>query len=183
MVRSVSTWKKLLFKNNIRKIRKTIMDYLKEEGIKAVMENGLMVVGLDECYYSIDFDLDGEYPKCEIVFKIKDEGYAALELSQKTFIADKINTDEERHSVVKAFSETIIVDTHFHFSSKSMLLSLFHDYFVDLKETVDETTGWLADAIKENQNQRRPIGFTVYAASNEKNSEARPAAQSESNVK
>ena len=62
MNRAVSTWKKLFFKSNISRIRKTIMDYLKAEGTKVELENGLMVVELDECYYCIDFDLDDEYP-------------------------------------------------------------------------------------------------------------------------
>lgn len=183
MNRAVPVWKKLFFNSNISRIRKTIMDYLKEEGIKAEMENGLMIVELDGYYYSIDFDLDGEYPKCEIGFRMKNEDYEALELSQKTFIADKVNTDEERHSVVKAFSEEIVIDTHFYFNSKSMLLFLFHDYFVDLKDMVDETMNWLANAIEETKNQRRPIGFTASVSSNRKNSEVQPAAQSESNVK
>lgn len=60
-----------IFKSNISRIRKTIMDYLKAEGTKVELENGLMVVELDECYYCIDFDLDDEYPKCEIGFRIK----------------------------------------------------------------------------------------------------------------
>lgn len=45
MNRAVSTWKKMFFKNNIGKIRKTVMDYLKEEGVKVEMENGLVIVG------------------------------------------------------------------------------------------------------------------------------------------
>ena len=48
MNRAVSTWKKLFFKSNISRIRKTIMDYLKAEGTKVELENGLMVVELDE---------------------------------------------------------------------------------------------------------------------------------------
>ena len=68
MNRAVSTWKKLFFKSNIRKIRKAIIDYLEEEGIKVKLENGLLVVELDECYYSIDFNLDGEYPQCAVSY-------------------------------------------------------------------------------------------------------------------
>lgn len=159
------------------------MDYLEGEGIKVKLENGLLVVELDEYYYSIDFNLDGEYPQCEIMFKLKHEVYGALEISQKTFIADKLNTDADRHSVVKAFSESLVIETHFYFCNRKMLLSLFHDYFIDLKETVDETTDWLADAIEENKNQRRPIGFITPASSNKNSNEEQPAAQNESNVK
>lgn len=183
MNRAVSTWKKLFFKSNIRKIRKAIIDYLEEEGIKVKLENGLLVVELDEYYYSIDFNLDGEYPQCEIMFKLKHEVYGALEISQKTFIADKVNTDADRHSVVKAFFESLVIETHFYFCNRKMLLSLFHDYFIDLKETVDETTDWLSDAIEENKNQRRPIGFITPASSNKNSNEEQPAAQNESNVK
>ena len=48
MNRAVSTWKKLFFKSNISKIRKAIMDYLEEEGIKVKLENGSLVVKIAE---------------------------------------------------------------------------------------------------------------------------------------
>ena len=58
MNRAVSTWKKLFFKSNISKIRKAIMDYLEEEGIKVKLENGLLVVELDEYYYCLLYTSD-----------------------------------------------------------------------------------------------------------------------------
>lgn len=178
MNRAVSTWKKLFFKSNISKIRKAIMDYLEEEGIKVKLENGSLVVKIDEYDYKIYFDLDDEYPQCEITLELKHEEYDALELSQKTFIADKMNTNADRLSVVKAFSKSLVIEAHFYFSNKKMLLSLFHDYFIDAAEAVEETTEWLANAIKKNKNQRRPIGFMAPASSNKNSNEEQPAAQS-----
>lgn len=169
MNRAVSMWKKLFFRNNIGRIRKTVVDYLKGEGLKVQIESGLIFVELDECYYTVDFDLEGEYPKCGIEFRIKSEEYEALELSQKTFVADKVNTDDELHSVVKAFNDEIMVVTHFYFNNKEMLLSLFYEHFTDLKDTVDEMSLHLMNVVEENRQkqQRRPIGFTISTFSKE----------------
>lgn len=183
MNRKVSVWKRMFFKSNIGRIRKAIMDYLQEEGINVSFEDGLLVITLDDYHYSIDFDVDNDYPLCCIIFRLCCPEYKDLELSQKTFIADKINTNENRHSIVKSFTDEIVVDTHFYFNSKSMLLILFHDYFVDLKETVDEMADWLADAIKENKHQRHPIGFMATATSQEKNCEVQPAACGKNDTK
>ena len=50
----------MFFKSNINRIRKAVIGYLIEEGFKAEMENGLIVVDLDEWHYIIDFDLENE---------------------------------------------------------------------------------------------------------------------------
>lgn len=183
MNRKVSVWKRMFFKSNIGRIRKAIMDYLQEEGINVSFENGLLIVTLDDCYYNIDFDVDNEYPLCSIIFRLGCAEYKELKISQKTFIADKINTNENHQSIVKSFTDEIVVYTHFYFNDKSMLLILFHNYFVDLKETVDEMIDWLTDVIKENKHQRRPIGFMATAASKEKNSEVQPAACGKNDTK
>lgn len=173
----------MFFKSNINRIRKAVIGYLIEEGFKAEMENGLIVVDLDEWHYIIDFDLENEYSRCDLEIRIGGEEYEALELSQKTFIADKINTDEDHHSVVKAFSDEVVVNTYFYFSGKNMLLSLFHNYFVDLKETVDELAERLADEIEKNKRQRRPIGFMATVAFREQGGKVQPAAYEKNETK
>ena len=74
---------------------------------------------------SVDFYLDDEYPYCDIEFSTKDEDYQKLELSQKTLIADNVNTDEYRHSIVKGFNNSLSAETHFYFTNKKCCLYCF----------------------------------------------------------
>ena len=163
MNKAVPFWRKMFFKNNVNKIRQTIISYLKEEGIETELTDGVIIVIFDELHYGIHFDLENDYPKCNIVFGLKSEDYETLELYQKTFIADKVNTDGEHLSVVRAYKDSIEVDTSFFFNDKDMLLSLFYDYFCDIKNTVDEMYACLATKVEENEEmkKRRPIGFTA----------------------
>ena len=163
MNKAVPFWKKMFFKNNVNKIHQKIMDYMKEEGIEAELADGMIIVTLDELHYGIHFDLENDYPKCDIGFRLKSEDYETLELSQKTFIADKVNTDEEHFSMVRAYKDSIEVEASFFFSDKDMLLSLFYHYFCDIKNTVDEMYACLAAKVEENEEmkKRRPIGFTA----------------------
>ena len=69
--------------------------------------------------------LDDEYPYCDIEFSTKDEDYQKLELSQKTLIADNVNTDEYRHSIVKGFNNSLSAETHFYFTNKKCCLYCF----------------------------------------------------------
>lgn len=179
----LSGWRSLFFRHNINKIRKTILDYLANEGIDAQVKDGVIRITLDDFHYTIEFDLSGEYPRCDISFQIDDEEYKSLKLSQKTFIADKINTDEDRRSTVKAFNTSIVVDTHFYFANKRMLLSLFCDYFVDLKETLDETIDLTVSEIQEAEQKRRPIGFAASMAAKEKSKNLQSAACGKNDVK
>lgn len=155
-----SFWDKLFFKRNIRKIQKALLNYLSEEGLKYQVVDGDIRMIWEECVYRIHFNMDNEYPQCEIFYSAGDEDYQALELSQKTFIADKVNTDENRFSTVKAFEDEICISTSFYFTTKKMLLVLFFNHLVDLRETVDVTMEQAVYAIQEKEN-KRPIGFVV----------------------
>lgn len=156
----LSFWKGLCFRHNIGKIRKTIMNYLADEGVKAEIQDGSVLVTFEDNIYTVDFYLDDEYARCDIEFSTKDEDYQKLELSQKTFIADKVNTDEYRHSVVKSFNNSLSAETHFYFTDKRMLLALFYAYFMDLKFTVDDMIEIAIGQMQEEKN-KRPIGFTI----------------------
>ena len=62
-----------------------------------------------------------------------------------------------------------------------MLLSLFYDYFVDLKETVNAVIGLLIDELQEKQEkeekkEKRPIGFVTNSAASKKKEVAEVAA-------
>ena len=79
----------------------------------------------EDCICTVDFYLDDEYPYCDIEFSTKDEDYQKLELSQKTLIADNVNTDEYRHSIVKGFNNSLSAETHFYFTNKKCCLYCF----------------------------------------------------------
>jgi hypothetical protein len=156
----LSFWKGLCFRHNIGKIRKAVMNYLTDEGIKTEIQNGSIFITLDDCTYTIDFYLDDEYPRCDIEFNTEDEDYQKLELSHKTFIADKVNTDEYRHSIVKSFDNSLSAETHFYFTDKRMLLTLFYVYFMDLKSTVNDMIEIAVDQMQKEKN-KKPIGFAI----------------------
>ena len=164
-------WKRMSFRHNINKIRQAVVSYLKGEGIQAEVKDGMVQVKFEDFYYTVEFDLEDDYPRCDLTFQVKDEDYAALELSRKTFIADKANTDECRLSTVKAFNGTLVIDAHFYFSDRDMLLSLFYTYFTDLKATVDDVgelfrNEW--EESSEEKKEKRPIGFVTNPAASKK---------------
>lgn len=64
MNKAVPFLEKMFFKNNVNKIRQTIIGYLKEEGIETELTDGVIIVILDELHYGIHFDLENDYPKC-----------------------------------------------------------------------------------------------------------------------
>lgn len=169
-----SFWKRMCFRYDVSRIRKAIMDYLTAEGIQAEVKDGMIQVLFEDYYYNVEFDLNGEYPRCDISFRLKDETYEKLNLSRKTFIADKVNTDEERLSTLKAFGDALIADAHFYFADRKMLLSLFYEYFVDVKHAVDDMCDLLQNELSEKE-EKRPIGFTAGQVSSSKE-EAKVAA-------
>ena len=133
-----------------------------------------------ENVYRIDFDLEGEYPRCIISYQVANEDYQALQLSQKTFIADKVNTDEERLSTVRAFNDSIGIDTYFYFTNQRMLLILFYKHFTDLKTVVEATMEQAIEAIQEKES-KRPIGFSVAQIEYSKNEETEISASTTAN--
>ncbi|MBD8000624.1 hypothetical protein [Phocaeicola faecium] len=155
-----SFWKRLFFRYDVSRMRKVVVDYLTTEGIQAEVKDGMIQVLFEDYYYNVEFDLEGEYPRCDISFRMKDEMYEKLDLPRKTFIADKVNTDEERLSTLKAFGDVLIVDAHFYFANRKMLLSLFYDYFADVKHAVDDMCDLLQNELS-GKEEKRPIGFTA----------------------
>lgn len=155
-----SFWKRMFFRYDVSRMRKTVVDYLTAEGIQAEVKDGMIQVLFEDYYYNVEFDLDGEYPRCDISFRMKDKKYAKLDLPRKTFIADKVNTDEDYLSTLKAFNDEIIIDAHFYFANRKMLLSLFYEYFADVKHAVDDMCDLLQNELSEKE-EKRPIGFTA----------------------
>lgn len=174
-------WKNIFFRNNINKIRKVVIHYLINEGIEAQIKDGIIQITLKDHQYEVEFDLENEYPRCDITYEFESEKYENLKPSQKMFIADRVNTYEDRHSIVKAFKGSIIVDTHFYFTNKKMLLSLFYEYLIDLDDAVKDTDKLTTKKIKEQEN-RTPIGFRVNITS-PKDEESKAVAYNEDIVK
>lgn len=54
----------------------------------------------------------------------------------------------------------LIVDAHFYFANRKMLLSLFYEYFADVKHAVDDMCDLLQNELSESE-EKRPIGFTA----------------------
>ena len=74
MNKAVPFLEKMFFKNNVNKIRQTIIGFLKEEGIETELTDGVIILILDELHYGIHFDLENDYPKCNIVFGLEKRG-------------------------------------------------------------------------------------------------------------
>lgn len=70
------------------------------------------------------------------MYELGDDSYTALDLAEKTFIADKANISADNHAVVYAYSESIKVWSTFYFTSKSMMLELFVKHFDELNDCI-----------------------------------------------
>ena len=64
----LSFWEKFRFRCNINKIRKSIMEYLTNEGIENKLVKESIQVTYEDYKYAVDFNLDKEYPCCNITF-------------------------------------------------------------------------------------------------------------------
>lgn len=136
------------------------MDYLQEEGLKCQLEDGIVIFDYNESHYSTHFQVHNGFAECEICYETCAEDYEALELSDKTFIADKANTDVENHCKVLAFNNSLRIETSFYFTNKRMMINLFSQHFDELNESLSvamEIGYEKVDAHKANKS--RSIGF------------------------
>lgn len=155
-------WKSLSFKSNICKIRKALSNYLTEEGIDNRIEDGLVVFKFDDSHFLVEFKIEDDYPECIITYQIEDQDYESLDVSDKTYIADKVNTDNQNHCVVYTFSDSIILKTTFYFTNRQMMLDLFSQHFVELTENRNLTLNIAQQKIDEHKELgERRIGFNV----------------------
>ncbi len=157
-----SFWKSLFFMGNVYKMRKSLMSYLQEEGIKCEIKDGEIIMEFNESYFSCVINECEGYNECSIMYQCQDEGYSKLDLQDKTFMADKVNTDIENHATVYTYDEIFRVKTSFYFTSKQMLLNLFASHFEELVNSINESIDILQSKIEEHKNyQTRKIGFNV----------------------
>lgn len=153
------------FTSNIGKLRKTAIDYFKSEGIKCEVKDGELLFWFKDNVYTLQLCEGDDYAECGIVYECNADEYAALSTEEKTFIADKVNTDLYNHATVYAYNDSIKIDSTFYFTSKKMWTELFIKHFNELNEAVamamDIICEKIADDDKDDAEKPKQIGFCV----------------------
>ena len=154
----------LSFTGNISKLRKAIMEYFESEGIACEIKDGDLLLQFNDSVYTLLFGIGNEYAECGIVYECNAEEYVNMEQHDKTFLADKVNTELENHATVYAFNDSFKVTSTFYFTSKKMLVDLFIKHFNELNESVGMALGIIGDKIAESaevEDKPKQIGFCV----------------------
>ena len=151
------------FTSNISKLRKVAMDYFASEGIACEIKDGDLFFQFNDSVYTLLFGIGNEYAECEIVYECTAEEYVNLEQHDKTFLADKVNTELENHATVYAFNDSFKVTSTFYFTSKKMLVDLFIKHFNELNESVQLAFDIIGDMVTSADEAEKPkkIGFCV----------------------
>ena len=154
------------FTSNIGKLRKAAMDYFASEGIACEIKDGELLFKFNDSIYTLQLGTGDDYAECAIVYECEAEEYVALDITDKTFIADKVNTDLFNHATVYAYNDSIKIDSTFYFTSKKMLVELFIKHFNELNESVGMALEIISDKIaseaEEEAEKPKKIGFCVY---------------------
>lgn len=154
-------WRSLFFMYNVCKMRQALISYLIEEGINAKVEDGQVLFEYNDSLFVVDFDMQGDYSECTINFKCEDDEYESLTMNDKTYIADKVNTELKNHATVYSFNESFNISTSFYFCNKQMMLNLFRKHFHDITESIDMAIDIVINKIEEMKHRSRKIGFHI----------------------
>ena len=155
-------WKGLFFMGNQCKMRKALMKYLHEEGLKCKLEDGIVIFEFNECNFIAEFNIYEGYAECEMSYCCGDNDYEALDMQDKTFTADKVNTDKENHCIVLAYHDNLKLRTSFYFTNKRMMLDLFSLHFEELTDSLDTVLQIVCEKIERHKNHKnRRIGFNA----------------------
>ncbi len=152
------------FTSNITKLRKAAMDYFASEGIASEIKDGELLFKFNDSIYTLQLGTGDDYAECAIVYECEAEEYVALDITDKTFIADKVNTDLFNHATVYAYSDSLKIDSTFYFTSKKMWVELFIKHFKELNESVEMAMDIIGDKIAESaevEDKPKQIGFCV----------------------
>ena len=151
------------FTSNITKLRKVAMDYFASEGIACEIKEGELLFKFNDSIYTLQLGTGDDYAECAIVYECNADEYIALDITDKVFIADKVNTDLYNHATVYAYDDSIKVDSTFYFTSKKMWVELFIKHFNELNESVGMALDIIRDKIAETTEDEKPkqIGFCV----------------------
>ena len=155
------------FTSNITKLRKVAMDYFASEGIACEIKDGELLFKFNGNIYTLQLGTGDDYAECAIVYECAADEYVSLELTDKAFIADKVNTDLYNHATVYAYNDSIKVDSTFYFTSKKMWVELFIKHFNELNESVDMALDIIGDKIAieaeavADAEKPKKIGFCI----------------------
>lgn len=154
-------WRSLSFVGNECKMRNTLMEYLQEEGLKCNLEDGIVIFKYGEYHFSTCFQLHDGFAECEINYLSKAEDYESLDVQNKMFIADKVNTEMVNHCKVLAFYDSLRIETSFYFSNECMMINLFSLHLEELIESLNLAMDIVCEKININKvSKKRRIGFT-----------------------
>ena len=155
------------FTSNISKLRKAAMEYFASEGIACEVKDGELIFQFGESVYTLQLCAGDDYAECAIVYECEAEEYVALDITDKTFVADKVNTDLFNHATVYAYNDSIKIDSTFYFTSKKMWVELFIKHFKELNKSVEMAVDIIADKItreaeaEAEAEKPKKIGFCV----------------------
>ena len=155
------------FTSNITKLRKVAMDYFASEGIACEIKDGELLFKFNDSIYTLQLCAGSDYAECVIVYECNAEEYASLDLTDKTFVADKVNTDLYNHATVYAYNDSIKIDSTFYFTSKKMWTELFIKHFNELNEAVAMAMDIICDKIAieaeavADAEKPKKIGFCI----------------------
>ena len=154
------------FTSNISKLRKAAMEYFASEGIACEIKDGELLFKFNDSIYTLQLGTGDDYAECAIVYECNAEEYVALDITDKTFVADKVNTGLYNHATVYAYDDSIKIDSTFYFTTKKMWVELFVKHFNELNESVDMAmeiiSGKIASEAEEEAEKPKKIGFCVY---------------------
>ena len=138
------------------------MKYLHEEGLKCKLEDGIVIFEFNECNFIAEFTIHERYAECEISYCCVDDEFEALDISDKTFIADKTNTFKENHCLAVAYNDVLKLRTSFYFTGKRMMLELFSRHFEELTDSIDTAVEIACEKIEHHKTHKnRKIGFNI----------------------
>lgn len=151
------------FTSNITKLRKVAMDYFASEGIACEIKDGELLFKFNDSIYTLQLGTGDDYAECAIVYECAADEYVSLELTDKTFIADKVNTDLYNHATVYTYGDSIKIDSTFYFTSKKMWVELFIKHFNELNESVQLAFDIIGDMVTSADEAEKPkkIGFCM----------------------
>jgi len=152
-------WRSLSFMGNVSKMRRALLAYFEEEGIQGKVDDGLVVFEFDECVFYADFEVREGYAECTLHYSGTSESYESLDKDSKAFIADKVNIEQENHTVAYAYNDRFALKTYFFFTNKEMMFDLFRLHFLELTESLNLTNEIMGDFIEEYQARNHKVGF------------------------
>ena len=155
-------WKGLFFMGNQRKMSKALIKHLREEGVGCRLENDVIIFEFGDCNFVVAFILHEDCAECVMSYSCGEDKYEALDMPDKTFIADNANVENENHCVAVAYNDVLVVRTSFYFTSKRMMLGLFSRHFEELIESVRTALGLVYEKIsRQKAYKNRTIGFNA----------------------